>query len=163
MTVAVNPTLMALRLAEPTLQVEVVGRQVRPVATDEQSRLEASHHRRHLLPNRVRFGSQASAERLEEGSTLIARAAGSIESGGDPDDLVDVLLDRGLGLLDGVESPVDVTGEAIQERLGPPPFSASRFRPRDRLTSTNASAIRRPGGWSGPPWSSLRMPRTAEQ
>src|SRR3954454_15793054 len=99
MTVAVDPTLMALGLAEPTFQIEVVTRQVRLVTTDEQPRLEAPHHRRHLPPDRVRFGSQAIAERREEGSTLIARAAGRVESGGDLDDLVDVLPDRGLGLL----------------------------------------------------------------
>ena len=32
-----------------------------------------------------------------------------------------------------------------------------------RAASASASAIRRPGGCSGPPWSSLRIPRTAAQ
>lgn len=96
MTAAVDPTLMPLRLAKPTLQIEVVDRRVRPVAADEQSRLEAPHHRRHLLPDRVRFGPQAIADRLEEGPTLFARAAGRIERGRDFDDLVNVPTDRGL-------------------------------------------------------------------
>ena len=163
MTVAVNPTLMPLGLAEPTLQIEVVTRQVRLVTTDEQSRLEAPHHRRHLPPDRVRFGSQAISQRREDHATLIARAAGRIESRGDLDDLVDVLLGRDLRLLDRIKSPVDEPGQAAQERFTTPPFFAPRFRPRDCRTSPNASAIRSPGGWRGPPWSSLRMPRTAQQ
>jgi hypothetical protein len=148
---AVNPTLMALRLAKPTPQIEVVTRQVRLVTTDEQSRLEAPHHRRHLPPDRVRFGSQAITERPEEDPPLIARAAGRVERGGNLDDLVNVPPDRGPGPLDRVGPPVEVTGQAIQERLGAPPFFAPRFRPRDCLTSLNASAIRGPGGWGDPP------------
>jgi hypothetical protein len=35
MTMAVNPTLMALGLAEPPLQVEIVPRQVRVVTAEE--------------------------------------------------------------------------------------------------------------------------------
>jgi hypothetical protein len=162
-TVAVNATLMPLRLAKPTLQVQVVTRQARLVTADEQARLEAPHRRRHLAPHRVRFGPQAIANRLEEGTAFMARAARRIEGGGDLDDLAHTLPDRDLGLLDRIQSPVDEPGQATQERLGSPPFFAPRFRPMDRLTSPNASAIRKPGGWSGPPWSSLRMPRTAQQ
>jgi hypothetical protein len=163
MTVTMDPTFMALGLAKPTLQIEVVPRQVRLVTSDEQSRLEAPHHRRHLLPDRVRFGSQAIPQRREDDATLIARAAGRIESRGDPDDLGNMLLDRDLRLLDRIKSPINEPGQAAQERFASPPFFAPRFRPRDCRTSFNASAIRSPGGWSGPPWSSLRMPRTAEQ
>jgi hypothetical protein len=163
MTVAVNPTFMALGLAEPTLQIEVVTRQVRLVTPDEQSRLEAPHHRRHLLPDRVHFGSQAISQRREGHATLIARAAGRIEGRGDLDDRGEVLLDRDLRLLDRIKSPVDEPGQAAQERFAVSPFFAPRLRPRDCRTSPNASAIRSPGGWSGPPWSLLRMPRTAPQ
>src|SRR5947209_12076963 len=71
MTVAMNPTLMALGLAKPTLQIEVVTRQVRLVTSDEQSRLEAPHYHRHLLPDRVRFGFQTLSQRREDDATLI--------------------------------------------------------------------------------------------
>src|SRR4051812_33179144 len=163
MAVAVDPTLMPLWLAEPTLQFEVVTRQAWLFTTAEQSRPEAPHHRRHPLSDRVILGPQAITNLLEEGSTPIARSAGRIESGGDLDDLLDVPLDCDPGLLDRIKPPVDVPGQANQERLGAPPFFAPRFRPSDCRTSFNASAIRSPGGWSGPPWSSLRIPRTAEQ
>ncbi len=162
-TVAVNPTLMSLRLSKPTLQIEVVTGQAWLVTTDEKTRLEALHHRRHLASDRVRSGSQAIAERLEEGSTLFARAARRVEDGGNLDDLAHTLSDRDLRLLDRIKSPVDEPGQATQERLGSPPFFAPRFRPRDCLTSPRAWAIRKPGGWRGPPWPSLRMPRTAQQ
>jgi hypothetical protein len=162
-TVSMNPTLMALGLAEPTLQIKVVPRQVRLVTPDEQAWLEAPHHRRHLLPDRVRLGSQAISQRREGDPTLIARTAGRIDSRPDLDDLLNPLSDRDLRLLDRIESPVDEPGQAAQERFASPPFFASRFRPRDCRTSPNASAIRSPGGSSGPPWPSLRMPRTALQ
>ena len=163
MTVAMNPTLMALGLAKPTLQIEVVLRQARIVPSDEQPRFEAPHHSRHLLPDRVRFGLQALSQGREGDAALIARAAGWIESRPDLDDLVNLLPDRDLRLLDRIKSPVDEPGQAAQERFAAPPFFAPRFRPRDCRTSPNALAIRRPGGSSGPPWSSLRMPRTAQQ
>src|SRR5262249_44606336 len=80
------------------------------------------------------------------------------------------LLDRGdvtpgrvLLRLDQVEALVDTRRQATQLRLREAPFPAARFRPMDRLTSVSAALISSPGGWSGPPWSLLRMPRTAAQ
>src|SRR3954471_19972008 len=163
MTMAVNPTLMALGLAEPPLQVEIVSRQVHVVTTEEEARLEAPHHPGHLLPDRVTIRLEAIAKCLESGSTSLAITTRRIERGGHLDDLIDVLPDRDLSLLDRAESPIDVTGQATQERLGTPPFFAPRLRRSDCRTSPNASAIRSPGGWSGPPWSSLRIPRTGEK
>ena len=163
MTMPVNPTLVTLGLAKPSLQVQVVTRQVRIITADEQPRLEAPHHRRHLLPDRVRLDSQAIPQLGEIRVTLSAGSVGRFESDGNFDDLVHMLSDRDLRFLDRVQPSIDEPGQATQERIGAPPFFASRLRPRDCLTSPNASAIRSPGGWSGPPWSSLRMPRTAEQ
>ncbi len=151
MTVAVNPTLVSLGPAKPTLQIEVVTRQVRLITADEQARLEAPHHRRHPPPDRVRLGSQAIPQLGEVNATVITRALARIESGGNFDDLAHMLSDRDLRLLDRIKPPVDEPGQATQERFGAPPFFAPRLRPRDSLTSPNASAIRSPGGWSGPP------------
>ena len=50
----------------------------------------------------------------------------------------------------------------VLEQVSPGLFNA-RFLPSEARTSANASAIRKPGGCRGPPWSSLRMPRTAAQ
>ena len=120
MTMAVNPTLMALGLAEPPLQVEIVPRQVHVVTTEEEARLEAPHHPGHLLPDRVTIRLEAIAKGLESGSTSVAITTRRIERGGHLDDLIDVLLDRDLGLLDRAEPPIDVTSQATQERLGTP-------------------------------------------
>src|SRR5262249_61540181 len=64
---------------------------------------------------------------------------------------------------DQVQPPVDAGRQPAQLRLRRPPFFAARFRPRDARTSPSASAIRNPGGWSGPPRSALTLPRTAAQ
>ena len=62
-----------------------------------------------------------------------------------------------------VEAAVDAVSESAQLLFCEPPFCSSTFRRIDARTSLKASAIRTPGGWSGPPWSSLRIPRTAAQ
>jgi hypothetical protein len=63
--------------------------------------------------------------------------------------------------LNFVEAAVDATRQAAQWLLCEPPFFSSRLRWIDSRTSSKAAAIRNPGGWSGPPGSLLRMPRTA--
>ena len=161
MTVAVNPTLMSLGLTKPTLQSEVVAGLSRFVTSDEQTRLETPHHPRHLPPDWVRLGAQAIDHRLEECLTLLARAARRVERGPHLNDLAHALPNRDLRLPDRLQSPVNEPRLTAQQRLGLPPFFAPTTRPKDCRTSPNASAIRKPGGWSGPPWSSLRMPRTA--
>jgi hypothetical protein len=62
-----------------------------------------------------------------------------------------------------VQPLVDAGGQPDQLLLREPPFFAPRFGWIDCRTSSNAPAIRSPGGSSGPPWSSLRIPRTAAQ
>jgi hypothetical protein len=151
MAMAVNPTLMALGLAGPPLPVEIVPRQVPLVTTEEEARSEAPHHPGHLLPDRVAIRLEAIAKGLESGATPVAIATRRIEHGGHLDDLIDVLPDRDLSFLDRAEPPIDVTGQATPERLGTPPSFAPRSRRSDGRTSPNASAIRNPGGWSGPP------------
>jgi hypothetical protein len=74
-----------------------------------------------------------------------------------------VFPDRLLLGSDFVQASVDAAGQTAELLLCEPPFFSSKFRWIDAPTSCNASAIRKPGGSSGPPWSSLRMPRTAVQ
>jgi hypothetical protein len=56
-----------------------------------------------------------------------------------------------LGGLHAAQPPVDVAGQTCESVLRSPPFCASRFRWSDARTSPRASAMRMPGGWSGPP------------
>lgn len=72
-----------------------------------------------------------------------------------PDDL-ELLLNEACSALNTAEQ----IGQGAIRR---PPFFAARLRRTDSATSSSASAIRTPGGCSGPPWSSLRIPRVAAQ
>src|SRR5512135_2478656 len=94
---------------------------------------------------------------LTPGRSLPRRVQGR----GDLLDRRDVATDRFLLGSHQVQPLVEVGGQPAQLLFREPPFSRSRFRWIDCRTSANASPIRNPGGWSGPPWSSLRIPRTA--
>jgi hypothetical protein len=95
--------------------------------------------------------------------TVRATPPAGFEGRGDLLDVLDVPSDRCLFIPDLVEAAVDTAGQAAELLFREPPFFSSKFRWIDARTSSNASAMRQPGGWSGPPWSSLRMPRTAAQ
>jgi hypothetical protein len=64
---------------------------------------------------------------------------------------------------DVVQSPVDAVGQPSELGGCESPFFSSKLRWIESRTSLKASAICSPGGCSGPPWSLLRMPRTAAQ
>ena len=66
-------------------------------------------------------------------------------------DVLDVALERLLFRVDGVQASVDAAGQSVELLLSEPPFFSSKFRWSDSRTSTKASAIRKPGGWHGPP------------
>ena len=66
-------------------------------------------------------------------------------------DVLDVFSDFLLFDLDFVQTSVDAVGQSAELLLGEPPFFSSKFRWIDARTSCKASAIRKPGGWSGPP------------
>ena len=138
---------------------------VQVVPAGEQAGAEAPHHAGHLLrgsdrrrpprrvEDRVEVGLDAEADRPAAGSRVAATSR-------------IVSTCRRIASCSGLtrSRPLSMqAGQPAQLRLREPPFFASRFRPSDCRTSSNASAIRNPGGWSGPPWSSLRMPRTAAQ
>src|SRR5262249_5377340 len=90
---------------------------------------------------------------------LLARPQGTIHCL----QVFDVLGHLRQGLACDIQSAVNATDETFQPRLCTPPFCACRLRSSDARTSCNASLIRTPGGCSGPPWSSLSIPRTAAQ
>jgi len=78
-------------------------------------------------------------------------------------DLLDVPADFLLLDSDEIQASVNACRQPLQLRFGEPLFFTDRLRSSDACTSPSASAIRNPGGCSGPPWSSLRMPRTMAQ
>src|SRR5262249_34579879 len=129
----------------------------------EQARHQRHHHRRHLHPHRVVAAFQPPPEPVEALLAPPRRPAVGVQRRRYPLQLLGVTFDLLLLLFDRLQPPVDAALEPSQLPLGAPPFFASRSRWSDWRTSRNPSAIRKPGGCSGPPWSSLRMPRTAQQ
>ena len=163
MAVAVDPPLVTLGQAKPTLQIQVVADRFELAGADEQAGQEAGHHLDHLPVNRVLRPREAIDQSFERRLPLRTAPRPRLEGRGDFLDVVDVAADGLVFVSDGVEATVDAAGQAAELLLGESPFCASTFRWIDARTSPNASAIRRPGGCSGPPWSSLRIPRTAAQ
>src|SRR5438067_8026182 len=164
MATPMNPTLVAFRTFEPTLQIHVVFRKIGRLATHKQPRLKTAHHLGKLLVHAVSACLPRLPQRDELPLTLfpcglLARPQGILHclQG------LDVLGHLLQGLACDIQSAVNATDETFQQRLGTPPFCACKLRSSDARTSCNASLIRTPGGCSGPPWSSLRIPRTAAQ
>jgi hypothetical protein len=100
---------------------------------------------------------------LEGALALGASSVSGIQGRVDLDDFRDVLTDFLLLDPDEIQAAVNTCRQPLQLRFGEPPFFTDRLRVSDACTSPSASAMRNPGGWSGPPWSSLRMPRIMAQ
>ena len=66
-------------------------------------------------------------------------------------DFLDLFSEHLLLRFDRVQAPVDAAGQAVELLLWEPPFFSSKFRWIESRTSPKASAIRKPGGSSGPP------------
>src|SRR3954464_6342473 len=159
----VNPPLVALGQAKPSLKIEIVLDLLELSRADEKTGQEAGHQRGHVLANGILIPLKSIDQLLELLLAMLATFASWFEGRGYLLDVLDVFSDRLLLGLDLVQSPVDAVGQTAQLLFCESPFFASRFRWIDSRTSSKAWAIRRPGGWRGPPWSSLRMPRTAAQ
>src|SRR5271157_2368760 len=78
-------------------------------------------------------------------------------------EILDVVSNRLLLVANFIQAPVYARGQAAKLLFCKPPFFAAKLRWIESRTSFNAAVIRSPGGFRGPPWSSLRMPRTAVQ
>ena len=163
MPAAMNVAFVPLRQPKPAFQVEVVARLLGILAAHEQADLKTGHDPAHLLLKQIVALSQLVTQGLESLLAFGAGTAGRLQGFLDGSDGGDVALDRLQVVLDLVQSTVDAPSQALELGLGAPPFLTWIFRSSDCRTSRNASAIRRPGGCNGPPWSSLRIPFTAVQ
>src|SRR3954451_11256924 len=163
MAVAVDPPLMPLGHAEPPLQLQVVLYRREVIPAGEQADAEPAHQVGQALMNRVAVTLQAAEDRIEVALACGGSPRGGVQRRGHLPDGRDLTPDRLLLGLDQVQAPVDAPRQPAQPCLREPPFCRARFRPIDCLTSVSAALISNPGGWSGPPWSLLRMPRTAAQ
>jgi len=160
--VAVNPPFMSLGQAKEAFQFEIILGQFQ-VASREQPRLETGHDLGQVFVYGIRFRREGLLQLVELLLSLFRRAAGGRQRLLYLLDIADVAADLVLGRFDVGKSPAEVAREPLELVLCRPPFFAARFRCKDAFTSFKASDIRWPGGCSGPPWSSLRIPRMAAQ
>jgi len=106
---------------------------------------------------------EAEADLLKGSLAPGAWPVGRVQSRVDLYDILDVPADYLLLDRDEIEASVNACRQPLQLCFGEPPFFTDRLRSSDAYTWPSASVIRNPGGCSGPPWSSLRMPRTMAQ
>ena len=147
----VDLPLVALGQAEPPLQSEIVPDLLELSLADEKAAQEADHQRGHLLANRIVMPLESIDQRLELVLAVGATPRFRFEGCGDLRNVLDVLSDWLLLGPDLLQSPVNASGQSTELGCCESPFFASKFRWIDSRTCSKASAIRRPGGWSGPP------------
>ena len=147
----VNSPLVAFGQAEPSLKIEIVLDLLKLSLADEKAGEEADHHPGHVLANRILSPLESIDQLLELLLAILATLPSRFEGRGYLLDVLDVFLDCLLLGLDLLQSPVDAVGQPAELLFCEPPFFSSKFRWIDSRTSFKASAIRRPGGWSGPP------------
>ena len=143
--------LVAFGQAEPPLKIEIVPDRLELSRADEKAAQEAEHQRGHLVANRIVMPLESIDQLLELLLAVRATPSSRFESRGDLLDVLDVLSDWLLLGLDMLQSPVNASGQSAELGFCESPFFASKFRWIDSLTCSRASAIRRAGGWSGPP------------
>ena len=149
--VAVDPPLMTLGQPKPSFKIEIVLDLFKLPLADEKAGEEANHHRGHVQANRVLGPLESIDQCLELFLAIGASFLSRFEGRGYLLDVLDVFLDFLLLGLDFVQTSVDAVGQATELLFCESPFFSSKFRWIDARTSSKASAIRRPGGCSGPP------------
>src|SRR4051794_12959934 len=148
---AVNPPLMTLGQAKPSFQIKVILDLFKQAFAHEQAGEKTDHHLGHLLVNRVPGVLESIDQFLELRLPIGTVTYPRFEGRGDFLDVLDVVADRLLFVAHFVPAAVDAAGESAELLLCESPVFAPRFRWIDARTSSSASAIRKPGGWSGPP------------
>src|SRR2546426_2773556 len=134
------------------------------LATHKHPRLKAAHHLGEMLMDGIRARLPRLLQREELRLTLLrCHRIARPQRGIDRLQVLGIETNLIQGIMCDSESTVHTASKAVQQRLCSPPFWACRLRSSESRTSCKASRIRTPGGRSGPPWLSLRIPRTAAQ
>jgi hypothetical protein len=148
---AVDPPFVTLGQAKPALQIEIVSNLFPRPLTHEKAGEKAPHHLGHVTVNRILVTRESIDQFFERLLPLGAGPLSRFEGRGDFLDVLDVLSDRRVLVSHFFESTIDAAGKSAELLFCEPPFCSSTFRWIDSRTSLNASAIRKPGGCSGPP------------
>lgn len=161
--VAVHAALVPFGLAEPAFQVEGVLGQVGVLTSNKQPRRKAGHAMAHMVSDRIVARVALLLQDLTLRLTLGTRATLRFACRLDRSHILHGGTQSLLRIMARRQTPVNVARSTRKTRVCRPPVFASRWRWSAARTSSKASAMRRPGGCRGPPWSSCRMPRTAAQ
>lgn len=160
---SVDAAFVAFGVAKPAFQIEVILWQARHIAPGKQALFKAQQDFRHLLLQGIGAGLTGVVQLGKAGVTGLAVALFWIESRGHGTHDFDVSANHGEFVSHAVETAIDAACQALQRPFRSAPFFVTRQRSTDPRTDCNARAMRRPGGCSGPPWSSFRIPFTAVQ
>ena len=147
----VDAALVTLRNAKPTLQIQIVRERGERGFAHKQARRKAHHHLSHLLVDRRLGALKAILQGLELLLPLRTTCAFRFEGRRHRRNVLHIAAQRFLFGFDGVEAAVDAAGQAVELRFGEAPFFSSKLRWIESRTSLKASAMRKPGGCSGPP------------
>jgi hypothetical protein len=147
----VDPPLVTLGQTKPTLQIKIVFDLRKLASTNEKSGKEADHHRGHMLANRIPSPLELIDQLFEPLPAIRAIRPSGFKSLGHFVNVFYVFSDRLLLGANFGQAAVDAGGESAELLFCKPPFFSSKFRWIESRISCNASAIRNPGGWSGPP------------
>lgn len=151
MAMSMNSPFVSLRIAKPTLLVEVVLRKVREISTGEESRLETLQNFGHLLMDGLVTGLQLITQRGELRFTRHTVPVQRVQSARDRTNNLDVAANRWQIWSHHLQPTINAVGQLLQGTFCRPPFFACRLRSRDCRTVPRASAMRIPGGCNGPP------------
>ena len=147
----VNPPLVTLGQAKPSLQIEIIPDRFIRLLADEEPGKEAEHHRGHTVADRILSRLESIDQRLECLLPLGDILRSRLQRRGHLRDHLDVFPDCLLLFFDFVQALLDASGQAAELLLREPPFFAPKFRRSDSWTSLRPSAIFKPAGCSGPP------------
>lgn len=148
---AVDPSLVPLRIPEPAFQIEIIAWQFDRIAPGKEPGLKAAHYLGHLLLPFVGTRLQLIAQGAEPRFARRAVPAGGIERVVNRFHHENFVLNGLQTGGDGGQSPVDAPCQPLQQAFRGPPFFACTLRSSDCRTDVNASAMRIPGGCNGPP------------
>ena len=146
-----NAAFVALRVSEPPREVEIILREVTGLTSHTQPRRKARHDTAHGLPHGISALLQLLLPTLQLPLTLGTRATSRFDRRLESPEIVHVEAQRLVDVMDGRQPAVNVARSTREMLVRSPPFCASRFRWSEAWTSPHASAMRKPGGWRGPP------------
>ena len=110
MTSSMNPSLMPFGQTKPSLQVQVVSRQVHGIAASKQTRPEACHHLGEVFVDRILLAGKLLTQDVELRLALVTASRRWIQHGADATYLIGERFDLFERLSADGPAPIDASG-----------------------------------------------------